>query len=550
MLPIDSSLSPEVNDGSDLETHISAAVVAIERALVSAGLPGVLIGITDRIRLRHVIVHGYADLKAGVPLSESSRLAIGSISKSFTAIALLQLAAEGRVDLHAPITRYLPGLAPSPPFEAITAHHLITHTSGLPNYLVHTSSSRYVIAALRDFVPNYVPGAHWWYSNTGYQLLGYLLEEVEGLTYPAIIRRRILCPLGMSSTSAVIDDAQRSRMTTSYTRWPYGGAYFEAPWFEYAAGDGSLVSTVPDMCAYARLILNRGAGPSGPLLSESAFLTLTTPVLENYAYGLFVRHASGTTSISHGGSIAGFHSLLEMRMENDLGLVILSSSAMDVDLRKWITDTVAAAYAGSHFPIATAQLNTLKYKAQDYAGVYLSASGNENAPSRTLEFTAANEHLSLKEGNDHRPLLRMGRDCFRLTDGDSDQLPFFFGRAGNSIDATVVEVSHGAQWYVTKAFPVEAKISAPSPDYRAYVGHFENQGPEGPVARVFVRNGQLWVSLSEEEKPTVLEPIVDGLFRLGEEAHSPERVQFDTLMDGYALRMTLSGVPLYRKETP
>ena len=112
-------------------------------------------------------------------------------------------------------------------------------------------------------------------------------------------------------------------------------------------------------------------------------------------------------------------------------------------------------------------------------------------------------------------------------------------------------MSHGAQWYLAKAFSGKTEPEIPS-ECAAYVGHFENNGPEGPIARVFVRNGRLWamMSLDEQPKPTPLEPLGQGHFRLGEEAYSPERVRFDTVVDGRALRMTLSGVPLYRKDTP
>jgi hypothetical protein len=112
-------------------------------------------------------------------------------------------------------------------------------------------------------------------------------------------------------------------------------------------------------------------------------------------------------------------------------------------------------------------------------------------------------------------------------------------------------VSHGAQWYFTKAFSGKTEPAAP-PEYCAYVGHFESNYPESPLARVFVRDGRLWamMSLHEQAKPTLLEPIAEGLFRLGDQVYSPERVRFDTIVDGAALRMTLSGVPLYRKDTP
>src|ERR1700733_9410393 len=95
--------------GELMETAATNAVAAIERALADWALPGTIVGLTDRRQLRSVAVHGYADLKARTPLTEQGRFGIGSISKSFTAMAVLQLVDEGRLDLHAPITQYLAG---------------------------------------------------------------------------------------------------------------------------------------------------------------------------------------------------------------------------------------------------------------------------------------------------------------------------------------------------------------------------------------------------------------------------------------------------------
>jgi CubicO group peptidase (beta-lactamase class C family) len=535
---------------SDEDTSLSAAAEVIQRALAGSDVPGLVIGLTDRARLRRIVVHGHEDLRSKKPMTADSLLAIGSTSKSFTAIALLQLASEGRIELQAPVTVYLPHLAINSPFAPISLHHLITHSSGLPNYLVHTASSRYAIDALKDTAPGYEPGAHWCYSNTGYQLLGYVLEAVEGLTYPAIIRRRILDPLGMTSTSCVIDDAQRGRVATSYARWPYDGTYREAPWFEYSAGDGSLVSTVPDMCAYARLILNGGATPTGRLLSEANFATLTTPVLQDYAYGLMVKPVDGHNVVGHGGNIAGYHCVFDIYTDDGFGLVILSNSAIDVPVQRWITDTVFAAFRGEQLPPPLDRWDAWKRDARDFAGVYQASRGN-SAPVRSLEFIANGKDLLVVENDGLQPVQRMGKDVFRLVHDDSHHLPFIFGRAKTDSDEPVIGVSRGAQWFA-KVNSCEQTAVDSSQSYAAYVGHFANVGPEGPAARVFVREGRLWVlmSLNEFGAPLLLEPLGEGLFRMGEETYSPERVRFDTIMDGVATRMMFSGVPLYRRETP
>ena len=548
----------------DLDLRLSQVVSIINHALPSSPMPGLVIGITDRHALRKVIAYGFADLKTRAPVTPDSRFAIGSVSKAFTAISLMQLSEEGHFDPHAPITRYLPSLTLHSTFAPITGRDLMSHTSGLPNYLPDSASSRYAAVELADFQPTYAPGAHWAYSNTGYQLLGYVLENIEQKPYTEIIQRRVLDRVGMPATSAVIDDAERTRMVVSYTRWPEDGNYVEATWFEYSAGDGSLVSTAADMCAYMRFILNKGAGDKARVLSESAFTTLTTPILNDYAYGLWVRHKDGHTVIAHTGGIAGFRSDVEAHMDDGFGLVILTSGGLDNVWRKWISQNVTAAFEGEAFIVPPAP-SPAQPDLHEYVGHYqLGTPGPASDPHATLEFAVDNGHLILKTDRDSIPLERMGTDTFRATGkaadtlalrstsaGPPESIPFFFARAGDDAHGKVVEVSHGTSWYVTDGFSGKPAPAVPK-EYAAYIGHFVNNGPEGPVARVYVRNGQLMmmVSMDEDATPEPLTPLSPGVFRIGKEDYSPERARFDSLVDGHALRLLITGVPLYRKDTP
>jgi CubicO group peptidase (beta-lactamase class C family) len=537
----------------DMNARLTEAAAAIDQALEHSSMPGLVVGITDRHQLRKVIVHGYADLKTRKPLTADSRFAIGSISKAFTAIALMQISQEHHFDPRAPITRYLPSLVVHSRFAPITGHDLMSHTSGLPDYLPDSASSRYAAIELKDFEPGYEPGTHWWYSNTGYQLLGYALENIEHESYTKIVRRRVLDPIGMASTSAIIDDAERERMVVSYVRWPYDGSFVEAPWFEYSAGDGSIVANVADMSAYVRFILNRGAGDKGRVLSESTFATLTTPLLEDYAYGLWVRKENGRTVVSHPGSIGGFHAAIEAHMEDGFGLVFLCNAGIDEDLKKWIVSTVTASFEGAALPAPpVASAEPTQPDPREYTGQFqLAGSNASGARGATLAFVVAEDHLFLKSEHGNISLDRMGTDLFRATGDAAGFLPFVFGRDGKDGKGKVTSVSQGAQWYAAEGFRDPIQPPAPK-EYAFYVGHFVNNGPEGPVARVFVRNGRLMMLLSEDEDaaPEPLEPLGPGLFRIGKAEYSPERARFDTVIDGEALRLFVSGVPLYRKDIP
>ena len=531
------------------DTGLVSAVEAIKRRLVSCGLPGLAIGITDRERNRNVILHGVESLRTRKPLTPQSKFAIGSVSKSFTAVALMQLMSEGRFDPHAPLSDYLPSLAAYTSFASITAHHLLTHTSGLPNYLMHAASSRYVIAALEDFRPAWVPGTDFWYSNTGYQLLGYILENIERLSYPAILQRRIFNPLNMRSTIGVIEDVERQNMATSYVRWPYDGAHVEAPWFEYVAADGGLISTVPDLCAFARFLLNRGGTPGGRVLSEDGFVALTTPALCEYGYGLYIRSEEGRSTYSHGGGISGFGCTLYVYPDDGFAVALMQNGPREEGLARWIIDAVGAAFREECLPDSPPLAKDEVVDLEKYANSYRRTS--DQSVGETLHFAVDGDRLWLGKGEDRLPMHRFGHDCFRLSGHHASNLPFFFGRADKESGAPVVEVSHGERWYINDSFEGQREPHTPE-EYSGYVGHFESNGPEGPVARNFVRNGRLWTVLSpfSDFTPVLLESFADGLFRYASAKHSPEWVKFDTVVDGAAQRMTFSGAPMYRKDTP
>ena len=533
---------------ADVDARLRQAAQAIEAELAKSNRPGVVIGISDRQQLRQVAVHGYSDLKARIPLTRESRFAIGSISKAFTAIALMQLADEGRFDPHAPVARYLPSFKIRSAYPPMTGHDVLSHTAGLPYYLTDTASSRAVLLSLEDFTPTYAPGAHWAYSNTGFQVMGYVLEQIEGEQYDTIVRRRVLEPLGMSASSAVIDDAQRDHMTLSYTRWPYNGQYVESPWFEYLAGDGSIVSTVGDMAAYTRFFLNRGQGSKKRLLSERSFATLTTPVLEDYGYGLFVRREHDHTVISHSGGIAGFASYIEAHPDEGFSLVMLSNGGLDNTLRLWVTELVTAAFADRELPKAPpADPDALMAPLKDYVGHFKAVAGD--APN-TIEVRLVRDNLLLQGPEGERRLQRIGVNTFRAVSDSGDHDCYVFARLEDKPQGIVTGVSHGIRWYASPTSQVPPAVAPAA--YAAYVGHYVNNGPEGPVARVFVRNGKLFASLFMEASipPLPLETVDANTFRLGAEDFSPERARFDGIIDGHAQRLTIDGVPLYRRATP
>src|SRR2546422_2199204 len=249
-------------------------------------IPGVSLALTDRTRLLRVKTYGFANLDSRAPLRPDHLLEIGSISKSFTSIALLQLRDEGRFDPKSPVTTYLPWFSIQSSFEPITPHDLMSHTAALPRDRDDIVSSLYQAVALKDRVVGEAPGKHFRYSNIGYQVLSYVLEELSGKPYAETIRARILQPLGMTHTVPGLTSDLRPRLAVGYESLyddrpsPPDHPTVQGTWTEHGAGDGCIAATPADLAAYVRMLLNRGAGPRGRILSEDGFKLLIQPVIE------------------------------------------------------------------------------------------------------------------------------------------------------------------------------------------------------------------------------------------------------------------------------
>jgi CubicO group peptidase (beta-lactamase class C family) len=417
--------------------------------------PALVIAVTDRSRTLGVIAHGYADIKTKAPATTESLFPIGSIGKSFTAMALMELFDEGRFDPQAPLATYLPWFRVRSSPAPITGHHLLTHTAGLPRYRADLASTEFAAYWLRNYDVPYAPGTHYWYSNLGFQTLGYALERIEHAPLHSIIERRLLDRIGMSASTAIIDDALRTRLPVSYQTWPYGNQIVEQPWFEYSAGDGAISSTGEDMAKYVRVLLNRGALPGGRLISEAAFTLMTTPFKDDYAYGLGVRTIDGDTVLRHSGGIAGFSSVMEVHVNDGYGIVLLTNGQPSRELALWILAAVKAAMRGQPVP----ELPT------------------------------------------------------------TDTAPTVDARDPDDVD-------------------VPAAL-------RPYVGRYKNHSVEDPRVRIFVRKGQLVAARGDADG----EPLVrvgPALFKPVKPDFNPERYRFDSIVDGVALRLTFSGMPMYR----
>ena len=526
----------------------------IERRMAEVNMPGLALAVTDRETTLKLGTFGYADLASRTPVEEATMFEIGSIGKSFTNIALLQLRDEGRLDLHAPVSRYLPWFEVQSDYEPITTHHLMTHTAGLPSGTDIGTHGLYEAWALRDQRTGAPPGEYFRYSNVGYKLLGFLLEELDGRPYSESIQARVLDPLGMRDSHPVIGFETRKRAAVGYRSFyddrPEHRDHGLVPalWTEYGVGDGCQASTAEDMAVYLRMFMNGGAGPSGRVMSEDSFRLMSQRAIAtpqwggaHYGYGLTLADIDGHRYLGHGGSTTGFVSAMIADLTDGIGVVVLINGWVQsygaVNMALHMLRMLRAGRDGLEMPPDPPVPDPVVVaNASDYAGTYRSAEDR-------FVIAADGERLLLRWHGSETVLQRRGEDSFHVPHPDLEHCLLEFGRDGDR----VVEAFHGGDWYRREGYTGPVSFDYPE-EWDGFCGHYRTYNFGLTNFRIVVRKGGLLL-LYPDGGHDPLVPVGGGMFRVGEDPRSPETLRFDSLASGKALRAVYSGCPYYRTYT-
>jgi CubicO group peptidase (beta-lactamase class C family) len=507
----------------------------VEELLAVRPLPGLSLAVTDRDRVLATATFGHADLAARRPVAPETVFELGSIGKTFTAVLLLQLRDEGLIDLQASVARYLPWFDVRSQHGPIALHHLLTHTAGIVVGSDASADSRFDVWALRETETGFPPGERFHYSNVGYRTLGYLLEEATGRPYPQLLRERILEPLGMTATDPAVTSETRKRLAVGHERWyddrPHrrDDPWVPATWLETSTADGSLAGPAHDLAVFLRALLNRGRR----LLSEESFeLMLREGDDWTYGYGL----ESRGRLVRHGGSMPGFGSTMLGDLEAGLGVVVLVNSTDEGNLTEEVAEVALDLYRGATTPPAVADPLVVE-NAEDYAGAYSGA-------GRRLVVSAEGERLLVEHSGGRVALERRRGDRFLVDHPDFALFSLAFEREND----TVIAASHGSEAYVREGAR-RLDAGGPPPGWSAYPGHYRAYNPWLTNFRIRLRRDRL-VFAYPKGAEDALTPLEDGLFRVGEDEWSPERLRLDAVVDGHALRANLSGCDYLRVSQP
>ncbi len=397
----------QADPGGDLRTTIKALEHWIGEEVAAKRIPSLSLAVVDRktVLWAHDFgpdsvpnAHG-PDSHLGSPIYR-----VGSVSKPFTALLLMMLAEQGKIDLDAPIQTYLPEFQPKNTTDKkITLRQIFAHRSGIVreppegNYFDDRGVSlETTVKSLNGIDLVYPPEKITSYSNAAISVGGYVAERVLKKPFNDVIQERVLKPLGMSDSSFDPHASLRRRLPKALM-WTYHGREFPAPKWDFGmAPAGSLYSPALDQAKFLQFLLNRGETPTGRLVQRETLEKMWTIAYPKegekagFGIGFFVSEFEGKKRVGHGGAVYGFATTLAALPDDDLGVIVCASRDVSNGLTGRITDTLLrhflALKAGKSPPAFETTTPVEPELAKKLAGTYQSK-------EKTLELYERGGHL-------------------------------------------------------------------------------------------------------------------------------------------------------------
>ncbi len=545
-----------------LDDAISAIAAYGPRALAEQGAPGMSVAITDRSHTLKILTFGYANLDAKTPVTEQTQFQIYSITKSMTALALLELHDAGQLNLNAPVQRYLPWFSIRSDGKPILVHQLLSHTGGLPTFYSSANALTFGVTAIRKAHVLFPPGTSWSYSNLGYITLGNILATLEHRPWQDAIATSVFAPIGMTQSLAFVTPASSAAAAVGYGFRDYDRAMppnppliANIPYSDYIDPAGSVLSTPEDMARYLRFFLNGGKTEDGrQLLTPATFLAMTTPDRLNdgrpagakepeiaewpefyrqYGYGLAIFETDGDHLIGHTGGGGGYTACMQANLSRGFGAIAMSNLSEEplhpCAIVRYAMSVLRAQSLGMPLPPAPSPPPdpAIVKDASGYAGTFSSGTS-------TVAVNADNQRLTLRDNGAAYRLVSQGGDQFWT---DDPNFTIFYLTFGRNKAKAVDEFLYGSALYTNDRYSGPRTFPHPA-RYDRLVGRYE--APDGVITRVVLVKGKLTLDGSQP-----LKERSDGTFLADHDI-----VRFDTLVAGKMQRMWLDEFDMYRVDLP
>jgi CubicO group peptidase (beta-lactamase class C family) len=341
--------------------------------------------------------YGFANLEWEIPNTSTTKFRLGSITKQFTAASILLLEERGKLKVEDPVKKYMPN-APAA-WDKITIFHLLTHTSGIPSF---TSFSDFeskeaqpmtpekLVAWFRDKPLEFEPGEKWNYSNSGYILLGYLLEKISGQSYSDFVQQNIFTPLGMKDSGYDSNSAIIAHRAAGYAPGNDGPVNAGFVHMSIPFSAGALYSTTEDLLRWEQGLFG------GKVLKPESLAKMTTPFKQDYAFGLGVATRNGHKVIAHNGGIEGFNTSLAYYPDDKLVVAVLAN--LNGGAADALAEKLAQVVHGEKVVLATErkEITVSPDVLKQYVGTY------ELAPTFNIVVTLETDHLEAQATNQQK----------------------------------------------------------------------------------------------------------------------------------------------------
>ncbi len=460
--------------------------------------------------------YGMADIELNVPLSTENVFAIGSMTKQFTAVCILQLVSEGKLNLNDEINKFLPDY--NSHGSVITIENCLTHTSGIPSFTEKKNfdtiyqkrlSEKEMLGFFQEDELLFEPGSDFSYSNSGYYILGVIIKNVSGVSYEEYVQKNIFDKAGMRhsyfESNVKIIPMRASGYDGEDSSNYQNASYYERSW---AMGAGNIMSTTGDLLLWSEALY------SGKMVSHELLRKAVTPFrlkngnITNYGYGWNITPLDKYTVIRHGGAINGYLSDAVWVPEKHMYIVMLSNTtgkSLDPVMEKIAMKILNVSDAPPVIEKAD------KSSFQEYIGAYeVNRDGGRllrnfsNEKQYRYIFTEGDSLMLQRTGGAKLALLQYGKDKF-FTSGSDKRFDFIRDGSGNvtALDVYNYPLNFGPTDICLKvegvSLPAEKKeTEVPEEVMKTYTGEYEVM--PGFNLKIFIENGKLFTQPTGQEK--------------------------------------------------
>lgn len=523
----------------------AAAVEMLERLIAQEmadkELPALSIALVDDQQIVWAKGFGFADPKAKVPATAETIYRVGSVSKLFTDIAIMQLVEQGKLNLDAPASHYIPAFQPRNPFgKPITLRQMMSHRSGLVreppvgNYFDPTEPSlAKTIGSLNNTALVYSPETHTKYSNAAIATVGYALERIAGQPFVKYLKRAVLDPLGLAHSSFEPTPEITRNLAKAYM-WTVDGRVFEAPTFQLGIGPaGSMYTTVTDLGRFMSALFASGRGVLKPATLEQMWTPQFAKPGQKTGFGIgfHLGELEGHRQVGHGGAIYGFATSLETLPDEKLGVVVVTTKDAANAVTNHIANVALRAMlaARQRRPIPQPEVTAPVDPefARRIAGRYV----NGDKGIDLIESAGTLSLLSLNGGEPAQ--LRKSGDAL-IVDGRLGYGEKLFVRDG----AVVI----GNETFK------RAAVSRPQPTPVQWRGLIGEYGWDHDILYIFEKDAKLW-ALIEWFEFDPLEQVSENVFKFPDRGlYDGERLIFTRDKSGRASQVEAANVVFKRRK--